>query len=142
MTGAPEPRARQNFPPVVFREAFKRCFGVCEVHRLPAGVLDDRSPCNGVAKELDHILPDCLGGEPTLENSAYLCRECHAEKTRLDAAARRKRNRHRVREHRPKSGWFQGKSRALKGGGKIHAREFDRRFKRKLDGTVVKRRHG
>lgn len=29
----------------------------------------------------DHILPDWLGGEPTLENAQVLCDPCHSEKT-------------------------------------------------------------
>lgn len=36
-------------------------------------------PGNG--PEYDHILPDALGGEPTLENCAVLCRTCHSAKT-------------------------------------------------------------
>lgn len=29
----------------------------------------------------DHVIPDALGGEPTLENCAVLCRSCHSVKT-------------------------------------------------------------
>ncbi len=29
----------------------------------------------------DHVIPDALGGEPTLENCAVLCRSCHGIKT-------------------------------------------------------------
>lgn len=31
--------------------------------------------------EYDHILPDALGGEPTLENCKVLCSKCHRIKT-------------------------------------------------------------
>jgi 5-methylcytosine-specific restriction endonuclease McrA len=31
--------------------------------------------------EYDHIKPDGLGGEPTLENCAVLCGKCHRHKT-------------------------------------------------------------
>ena len=29
----------------------------------------------------DHVLPDALGGEPTLQNCEVLCRPCHDHKT-------------------------------------------------------------
>jgi 5-methylcytosine-specific restriction endonuclease McrA len=29
----------------------------------------------------DHVIPDALGGEPTLDNCAVLCRSCHRTKT-------------------------------------------------------------
>lgn len=99
--------ARREFSALVKREAWKRCNGMCEADRLPEGVADFPKLCINVPKELDHIEPDCLGGEPTLENSAWLCRQCHAEKTKADASARKTRNAHRVRKDRPKTGWFQ-----------------------------------
>jgi 5-methylcytosine-specific restriction protein A len=47
-----------------------------------------RSLCEGCGAPLqvgrfhyDHVLPDALGGDPTLENCAVLCRPCHDEKT-------------------------------------------------------------
>lgn len=30
----------------------------------------------------DHVIPDALSGEPTLENCEVLCTACHGEKTR------------------------------------------------------------
>lgn len=98
--------SRREFPASVKREAFQRCAGFCEVHRLPAGIGDFPSRCWNVAKELDHITPCMAGGEPTLENSAFLCREHHVAKTASDQACRKKRNAHKPRKDRPKSGWF------------------------------------
>lgn len=97
---------RTEFPKAVLREAFKRSGGVCEVHRLPH-VLGLPETCDRVAQEADHILPDILGGEATLDNCAYLCRQCHRQKTDRDVADKSKRNKHKVNPDRPKSGWFQ-----------------------------------
>jgi hypothetical protein len=48
--------------------------------------------------ECDHILPDALGGEPTLANCMVLCRQCHrgpGGKTAQDIAKIRKADRAR-----------------------------------------------
>jgi 5-methylcytosine-specific restriction endonuclease McrA len=46
----------------------------------------------------DHVLPDALGGEPTLENCEVLCRACHDEKThKSDVPRISKMKRQRVR---------------------------------------------
>jgi 5-methylcytosine-specific restriction protein A len=34
--------------------------------------------------EYDHIIPDGLGGEPTVENCQALCGKCHRRKTHED----------------------------------------------------------
>ena len=54
-----------------------------------------------------------FGGEPTLENAAYLCSACHKIKTKADQAARKTRNKHAPRKDRPKSGWFSGQTKKL-----------------------------
>jgi len=36
----------------------------------------------------DHIIPDALGGEPTLENCQVLCKSCHSTKTSKEDAPR------------------------------------------------------
>lgn len=63
---------RREFPARVRIAAYERCKGLCEecTARLVTG-----------AFHYDHILPDALGGEPTLENVAVLCRACHGSKT-------------------------------------------------------------
>ncbi|WP_246675979.1 HNH endonuclease signature motif containing protein [Mesorhizobium sp. B2-1-3] len=55
--------------------------------------------CTAVLKpregEVDHILPDILGGEPVLANAQVLCGVCHAEKTADDIRRTRKADRQR-----------------------------------------------
>jgi 5-methylcytosine-specific restriction endonuclease McrA len=56
--------------------------------------------CSVLAKkwEIDHITPDGLLGEPTLENAKLLCQICHSEKTKVDvkniAQAKRREAKH------------------------------------------------
>jgi 5-methylcytosine-specific restriction protein A len=67
---------RREFPGKVKAEAFKRCGGVCEdctAKLFPGNV------------EYDHIIPDSLGGEPTLANCRVKCRACHKAKSAEDA---------------------------------------------------------
>src|SRR5688572_12161805 len=64
--------SRREFPRVVKAAAAARCRGACEgcTARLTAGHF-----------HYDHIIPDGIGGEPTLENCQVLCKACHAVKT-------------------------------------------------------------
>jgi len=77
---------RLNFPRKIKAVAFKRADGKCE-------------KCKAVLKtregEVDHILPDALGGEPILANAQVLCRVCHKEKTKGDVRRVRKSDRQR-----------------------------------------------
>ena len=63
---------RREFPTKIRVAAFQRANGLCEKcgARLTPGKF-----------AYDHILPDWLGGEPTLENAQVLCDPCHSEKT-------------------------------------------------------------
>lgn len=83
---------RKEFSKIVKRNAFVRAAGRCE------------GPGCGAKLTLgkfayDHIDPDGLMGEPTLENCQVLCAPCHLEKTRLDvkhiAQAKRREDAHR-----------------------------------------------
>ena len=78
--------ARREFSRKVKREALKRANGHCE-------------KCKAVLKiregEVDHILPDVLGGEPVIANAQVLCRICHAEKTADDIRRTRRADRQR-----------------------------------------------
>jgi 5-methylcytosine-specific restriction enzyme A len=78
--------SRRNFTRKVKQAALARSAGKC-----------DR--CSAVLKpregEVDHILPDVLGGEPVLANAQVLCRVCHAEKTAEDIRRTRKGDRQR-----------------------------------------------
>lgn len=66
---------RREFPSPVKWEAYKRC------------LRNDKPHCEGCGfriigvPEYDHIKPDGLGGEPTLENCQVLCGKCHRRKT-------------------------------------------------------------
>lgn len=62
---------RREFSGKVKLAAWERCGGNCEACR--ARIIG--------RAEYDHILPDALGGEPTLENCAVLCSKCHRIKT-------------------------------------------------------------
>lgn len=78
--------ARQNFPRKVRQAAISRAAGRCDKCKaaLKAG-----------EAEVDHILPDVLGGEPILANAQVLCRVCHAAKTADDIRRTRKADRAR-----------------------------------------------
>lgn len=78
--------ARRDFPRKVKAAAHARAAGKCE-------------RCKAVLKpregEVDHILPDILGGGPVLANAQVLCRPCHAEKSAADIQRTRKADRAR-----------------------------------------------
>ena len=78
--------ARREFSRKVRQAALDRAKGHCD-------------KCKAVLKpregEVDHILPDVLGGEPVLANAQVLCRVCHAEKTASDIRRTRKADRQR-----------------------------------------------
>jgi len=81
---------RREFSAKVKALAFKRAEGCCEGcgRKLFSGDI-----------HYDHANPDALGGEPTLENCAVLCRSCHQAKTSKKdipaiAKSNRVRNRH------------------------------------------------
>lgn len=64
---------RREFSPKVMVAAFERAAGHCESCRAKLTV-------GKIA--YDHVVPDALGGSPTLENCAVLCTACHGLKTR------------------------------------------------------------
>jgi 5-methylcytosine-specific restriction endonuclease McrA len=78
--------ARREFSRKVKQAAHERAAGKCE-------------RCSAVLKlregEVDHILPDILGGEPVLANAQVLCRQCHADKTADDIRRTRKADKQR-----------------------------------------------
>lgn len=68
---------RNEFSVETMRQAWARCKAPDGEHRcehctsiLTAGRID-----------YDHVVPNALGGEPTLANCAVLCRTCHRLKT-------------------------------------------------------------
>jgi 5-methylcytosine-specific restriction enzyme A len=63
---------RREFPAKIKEAAYERAQGRCE---------ECRAGFAGRVPEYDHILPDWLRGEPTLENCKVLCSKCHRLKT-------------------------------------------------------------
>lgn len=109
---------RREFPKRVMRDAFVRADGQCEAcgARLTVGKF-----------AYDHIIPDALGGEPTLENCQCVCLPCHGAKTQkidvpMIAKAKRNYDKHRGIK---KPSRFPGSRNS--------------RFKKKIDGSVVLR---
>jgi len=64
--------SRREFSKQVRIDAFRRCQYHCE--RCTA-------PLTPGKFAYDHVLPDGLGGAPTLDNCEVLCANCHGEKT-------------------------------------------------------------
>jgi 5-methylcytosine-specific restriction protein A len=69
--------ARQEFSKRTKRDAFVRADGHCEAPGCGAKLTLGKFA-------YDHINPDGLTGEPTLENCMVLCTPCHTVKTRQD----------------------------------------------------------
>ena len=76
--------ARREFSRKIKAAAIKRADGKCE---KCLAVLKPREA------EVDHILPDVLGGEPVLANARVLCSVCHKAKTADDIRRTRKADR-------------------------------------------------
>lgn len=112
-------RRRLEFPRKVQAAAFDRAAGHCE-------------KCGGKLFTgkfaYDHVLPDVLGGEPTLANCEVLCEPCHKAKTADDVRRVRKADR-----QRDKHIGAMKKSRRPMPFGKSS------RLKRKINGEVVPR---
>ena len=112
--------ARIEFTKKTKLEAWSRSGGNCEgcTARLYPGRFD-----------YDHVIPTELGGPATLENCAVLCSACHRKKTgQIDIPTIAKSNRVRASHLKLK----QPKGRPIPGSKRSG-------YKRKMDGTVVKR---
>ena len=66
--------SRTEFPAKIRKAAWTRSGGRCEHPDCGAKLMVGRF-------QFDHIVPDGLGGEPTLENCAVLCSFHHDAKT-------------------------------------------------------------
>lgn len=73
-------RHRRNFSALVRRAAFERAGGRCE---------ECGTTLDGRRWDVDHIVTDWMGGDPTLDNAAVLCAgsrdTCHGKKSADDA---------------------------------------------------------
>lgn len=110
---------RTEFSNKVKRDALKRANGKCEVPGCGAFLSLNKY-------HYDHIIPDQLGGDASLDNCQVACWACHKEKTRQDVAdiakaKRRERKHHGIRARSQ----FQGSR--------------DSNLKRKISGEVVRR---
>jgi hypothetical protein len=76
---------RSEFSEKVKRQIAERSQGVCEAHRVPSSYGLPKT-CDRAAAEKDHIKPEGLGGESTLDNGADLCKPCHKIKSVIDTA--------------------------------------------------------
>lgn len=76
---------RHDFSRETKREAWARAGGRCEARLLygfpgfAKGCVAELGPVGNIYYE--HITPDRLGGRPTLDNCAVLCRNCWKKKT-------------------------------------------------------------
>lgn len=105
---------RREFDKPTRRAALARSGNRCEAEGALYG-LDAGVRCNanlGDGMHFDHVLPDGLDGEPTLENCGAVCTRCHDWKTRhrdrpaIDKAKRVEEKRLGLRK--PKSRPMQG----------------------------------
>lgn len=71
---------RREFPAMVRRAAFRRCCRDGVPHCETCGAVLSRR--TGIIYE--HVQPDGLGGEPTLENCKVHCKNCADVKTRTE----------------------------------------------------------
>jgi 5-methylcytosine-specific restriction endonuclease McrA len=71
--------ARKNFPKSVMVLVIKRATRDNVIYCEECGL-----PCKKF--DIDHRIPDAMGGEPVLSNAQLKCKECHARKTKDDVA--------------------------------------------------------
>jgi 5-methylcytosine-specific restriction endonuclease McrA len=106
---------RKEFTAKTKAQAAERANGLCE-------------GCGRILRtgdfHYDHTLPCNLGGEPTLDNCAVLCRSCHVLKTSSEDVPRIAKAKRNYR-----------KSRGIKKPSKFPGAR-NSKFKKKLDGTV------
>lgn len=109
---------RREFSSKVMAAAALRANGKCEecTRRLMTGDF-----------HYDHVVPDALGGEPTLANCAVLCKACHGIKTHKADVPNIAKAKRRERKH------LGIKKRSS------FACSRDSKFKKRMDGTVVLR---
>jgi 5-methylcytosine-specific restriction protein A len=110
---------RTEFSAKVRAAAFDRSKGQCEecTAFLYAGKF-----------HYDHIIPDALGGEPTLQNCAVLCLNCHGAKTGGGDVPRIAKAKRQQRKHigaKTSAGTIPGSKRSP--------------FRKRMDGTVERR---
>jgi hypothetical protein len=70
------------------RREFKTAVRVAVITRATHNSVIYCEQCHGIAKkfQIDHIIPDSQGGEPTLENAQLLCESCYNVKNPEDTS--------------------------------------------------------
>lgn len=126
VTELPTPEKRRGFTPrdvaAVFIEYEARCAACREKVRVGE-------------YQIDHIQRlDALGSHE-LSNWQLLCTACHAAKTKVDNREAKKGA--RIRGEKGQQRRRREKGPSLRSAGQIASRGFDKRRRRKLDGTVV-----
>ncbi|EDM70802.1 HNH nuclease [Roseobacter sp. AzwK-3b] len=101
-------------------QAWERARGKCEECGVKLNVGDRR--------EFDHRIPCGLGGDNSLENCVVLCAACHRDKTDTEDIPRIAKAKRVAAKH---TGAFRPKSTIPGSKGS--------KWKRKMDGTVVRR---
>lgn len=124
----PQPVARERLSKWDFAILFLRQQGQCArcSARLERGQTIDEH-----LQPLDHL------GTNELSNRALYCRPCARQKTSKDLAASAKARRLRGEAGQLKRRRERGPS--LKSGGKLQSRGFDKRLRKRMDGSVVTR---
>jgi hypothetical protein len=74
---------RLEFTAETKRQAFARSCGICECHRIPWLARPDGCGVNLTAGNIfyEHINPDQIRRDNSLDNAAVLCKTCWREKT-------------------------------------------------------------
>ncbi len=84
--------------------------------------------CDASAHEVDHIVPQGLGGKSSLCNAQLLCGTHHKQKTAQDVKVMAKADRQGVRSGQ--------QARRKRNGSQIQSRGFDKRYRKKMNGQV------
>src|SRR5687768_16888681 len=109
-----------KIPPRVMERIARKADGHCIVCTRETGP--------GLPGECDHIVPLILGGEHRERNLQWLCKPCHAAKSKLDVKLKSKVARVSQRnlgiKRKPSRSWGYGK---------------DSKFKMKIGGGIVQR---
>lgn len=111
---------RREFSAKVKQAAYERAEGHCESCTAPL------SPGH---VHYDHVIPDALGGEPTLENCACICTPCHSRKTAKEDVPRISKMKRQRANH---IGARTSRCPAIPGSKRSP-------WKRKMDGSIVRR---
>lgn len=81
---------RAEFSDWIRLRAYESAAGLCQTCGKHVGKGD---------YHVDHIIPDGIGGKPTIANAQILCNDCHNEKTRKQDVPRIAKTKRQQRKH-------------------------------------------